>query len=240
VVEAEAMWMRATLPQAPILIISAPVFTRKARHEFSLRGGFFQIGDEELALHAILEEVGGDMSDEEAEAAIEAWFAEIEQDVEKKVDGYCALVKHFAKVAEARKEEAKRIEAMAKADANRAEKLKTRLHEFMRTTNRPKIETLRFKVRRQTNSVAPFVIKQDYLDNPDLLPEGLYKKVPHTAAIKEAVEAGDESVLEIAWFDEKANISVSHNRRKCKYFNGENLHVIRGVGTVTTDSRLAS
>jgi hypothetical protein len=92
---------------------------------------------------------------------------------------------------------------MAKADANRAERLKTRLHEFMKSTNRPKIETLRFKVRRQANGVAPFVIDPKYLENPELLPEGLYKKVPHTAAIKEAVEQGDESVLEIAWFGEK-------------------------------------
>ena len=166
-------------------------------------GGLFHIGDDELALHAILEEVGGDISDEEAEAAIEAWFAEIEQDLEKKVDGYCALVKHFTKVAEARKEEAKRIEAMAKADANRAERMKSRLQLFMQNTNRQKIETLRFKVRRQANGVAPFIIKEEYLNNPDLLPEGLYKKVPHTAAIKEAVEQGDESVLEIAWFGEK-------------------------------------
>lgn len=162
----------------------------------------YEIGGDLAALEALLEEVGGDVTDEQAEAAIEAWLEELHSDRDVKIDNYCGLIRNFEAMAEARKAEAKRMRDMATADENRAERLKSRLKEFFESRGLGKVATPRFTVAVQKNGgKAPLWIAPDYEESPELLPDHLQKITisPDRDKIREECHAlngvWDENVL---------------------------------------------
>jgi hypothetical protein len=154
----------------------------------------FAISDDLNALADLLSEADGDITDEQLEAAVDKWFAELGAERDSKIDGYCALVKHFEATAAARKAEAARVDALATTDLNNAKRLKTRLHQFFMAHEIQKIETLRFKVARQNNGGAlPIVIDPLLLEHPEEIPEG-YRRVifsPDMIAIADALKRGE-------------------------------------------------
>ena len=111
----------------------------------------FQIADEISALHDLLTECGGELPDAEAEAAITEWLTETDIALEKKVDGYCGLVREFEARSEAREIEAKRLMALAGSDNNQAKRLRARLKAFFEISGIKKLETPRFRVSIQAN-----------------------------------------------------------------------------------------
>jgi hypothetical protein len=154
----------------------------------------FEIGDDLYALNDLLSEVGGEVSDEQAESAVDEWFAEVGTELDTKIDGYCALYKHFEAMQKARVDEANRLLALATTDGNNAKRLKTRLHQFFMAHNISKMETLRFKVARQNNGGAlPIILDPAVEEHPEEIPEG-YRRVvfsPDMNAIANALKAGE-------------------------------------------------
>jgi len=156
----------------------------------------FQIADEISALHDLLTECGGELPDAEAEAAIDQWLGETEAALEKKVDGYCGLVREFEARSEAREIEAKRLMALAGADGNQARRLKARLKAFFEIAGIKKLETPRFRVSVQANGgVLPLIVPSDWDDDPANAPEAFQRRtiVLDRDAIREAIRNDEET-----------------------------------------------
>src|SRR5262245_45463871 len=111
----------------------------------------FQIAGEISALHDLLTECGGELTDEQTETAIDEWLAETDAALEKKVDSYCGLIREFEARSEAREIEAKRLMALAGGDGNQAKRLKARLKDFFEAHGIEKLETPRYHVSIQAN-----------------------------------------------------------------------------------------
>ena len=156
----------------------------------------FEISAEISALHDLLTEVGGELPDEEAEAAIDDWLAETNQALEQKVDAYCGLVREFEARAEAREIEAQRLQSLAGADINQARRLKARLKAFFEFHGIKKLDTPRFRVSVQANGGAlPLVIPTDWEADPANAPEAFQRRVIQLDrdAIREAITNGEET-----------------------------------------------
>ncbi len=153
------------------------------------RRTLYDIGEDMAAIDALLNELGGDVTDEQVDAALTAWMAEASTALATKVDGYLMLVRERQQTAAMRKEEAARLNALATVDANSADRLKERLHQFMVEKNILKIETDHFKVTLAKNGgKAPLVL------NEDQVPIG-FKRMQWTIdkdAIRDALETGKE------------------------------------------------
>lgn len=111
----------------------------------------FQITDDLAALDDLLDEVGGDVSDPRVAAAVEAWMAELDSDLNRKVDGYAAFITELEARSESRSKEAARLAARAKSDANKAGFLKERLRLALQSRKIKKLETDRYLVTVATN-----------------------------------------------------------------------------------------
>jgi len=111
----------------------------------------YDISADLAALDEILSEVGGDVTDAEAEAAIEAWFQETAGDLRTKADAYCRLIREIEARGEARKAEADRILRLASTDSNAAGRLKTRLKDVLESHGIKKLETPMFRLSIATN-----------------------------------------------------------------------------------------
>lgn len=148
-----------------------------------------------LALEDLLLESGGEWTPE-----VEALVAEMEGNLEAKVDGYAALIREWEADAEKWKAEEQRVAAHRKARENAAAALKARLCDAMVTLGREKVETDRFKVAVQR--AAPSVV---VLVEPEALPEPFRRVIPATVsadkkALADALKAGEDlaGVAELA------------------------------------------
>lgn len=156
----------------------------------------FQIADEIGALHDLLTECGGELADDQAEAAIDQWLAETDADLFKKVDGYCGLIREFEARSEAREIEAKRLMALAGADGNQAKRLKARLKDFLEICGLSKLQTEHFKLAIQANGGAlPLIVPPQWEAEPASAPESFHKievKLDRDA-IREAIRNDEET-----------------------------------------------
>jgi hypothetical protein len=151
------------------------------------------INEDMEALDALLEELGGDVTDEQVAATIEAWFAEIDSDLANKVDGYCALIRQLEAVAAARREEAERLTKRAKTGEANAKRLGERLKMFMAFRGMKKLDTPRYTVSVVNNGGAPPV----EIDADAVLPDDLTRVIPEQRepdkkAIVAALQQGRE------------------------------------------------
>lgn len=157
----------------------------------------FEISDDLLALDALLDEIGGDISDAEAEAAVDAWLKELGAERDSKLEAYAYLIKENEARAAALKEEAARLKARREAAENKADRLKTRLEIFLKVQGIDRIQTERFTFALQKPGGKPRVaIAEAYEENPVELPER-FRRVKFEAdlnAIREALEIEDPEV----------------------------------------------
>lgn len=156
----------------------------------------FQISNDLLALEAILAEVGGEITDDDAGAALEKFFDELGAERDAKIDNYCALIRELEARAEAREAEAKRLTALAGSDANNAKRLKNRLKAFFEIQEISKLDTARFRVAVQKNGGAlPLVIPAEWDDDPAAAPEAFQRRtiVLDREAIREAIRNDEET-----------------------------------------------
>lgn len=165
----------------------------------------FNISDDLLALENLLIESEGEVTDNDAESAIDQWFAELGDARDSKLEAYAFLIRAIESDAEAVKAEADRLKSRQKALENRASRLKERLEVFFQIHSIEKIDTTHFTFAMQKPGGKPKVgIAQQYLDAPEELPEGLrrVKFEPDLVAIRERLEASDADVAEWAWFEQ--------------------------------------
>lgn len=87
---------------------------------------------------------GGELKPEDA-AMIDQWLASNRAEQDRKVDGYCALIREFELRSEARQKEAERLSKLASYDQNTADRLRDRLKLYMTLYGLKKIETERFR-----------------------------------------------------------------------------------------------
>jgi hypothetical protein len=110
----------------------------------------YEISEDMAALDALLAETGGEITPE-AEAAFNAFEAELAANLTGKVDAYCALLAEIDARAAARKAEAKRLADRAKTDERTADALRERLRFVWETRKLGKVETDRFTVSLAKN-----------------------------------------------------------------------------------------
>jgi hypothetical protein len=163
-------------------------------------GTLYTIREDLDALHDLLYEAGGDVSEADAEAAVDAWLRETDTAMREKLDAYAALMREIESRAVARKEEVRRLAALAKSDDAAAERLKARLLWFFQDQGLERLETERFRFTVARNGGKAPV--QVYCD-PEELPEP-YRVVsvrPDLEAIRARLEAGE--TLEFAALGER-------------------------------------
>jgi hypothetical protein len=140
------------------------------------------------ALDDLLSEAGGDITG--VEATVDAWLAELEQDLKGKVDNYAALITAMTARAEVRKAEADRLYHRAKVDSSNVKFLRERLKCALESRGISKIETARYKVGvSKAGGAAPVVIA-----DPSALPAQFVRvtevREPDKDAIRKALESG--------------------------------------------------
>ena len=119
----------------------------------------YEISEDMAALDALLAETGGEITPE-AEAAFNAFEAELAANLHAKTDAYCALLAEIDARAAARKAEAKRLADRAKTDERTADALRERLRFVWETRRLGKVETDRFTVSLAKNGgKAPLDIR---------------------------------------------------------------------------------
>ena len=158
-----------------------------------------KITDNMVALDDLIQECGGDMEDPQVEEAISTWIAEMQDDLEAKVDNYAAFITELKARSATRKAEADRLSARARTDSNTATFLANRLKVALIELGIKKLETDRYRV-----SVAGNGGKQP-LDVYGEVPIEFTKTVVETdkAKIREALEGGKE--LDFAILQNRGN-----------------------------------
>lgn len=104
-----------------------------------------EIGDEMYALNDLLQEIGGDVTDEQAEAAVMQWLDDNKANLHIKLDDYGKLINFRTMMREHRKAEVKRIKTLGQTDDNIITTLKNHLRQFFNAQKIKKIETTSFK-----------------------------------------------------------------------------------------------
>lgn len=122
----------------------------------------FDLSDELLALEALLEEAGGELTPE-LDAAYEALLGD-KGSLVVKIDGYAALIAELAFRAEARKAEAKRLADLARVDENKAKALKERLKVFFDRHGLRDLQTERHRFTVVQNGGARALVLPDGVD----------------------------------------------------------------------------
>lgn len=154
------------------------------------------------SLYAINEELdlilsvldGEEFDAESVNAAIDGWLDSSREEIEKKLDDYCAVIADKGAMAKARRAESQILAGMARHDESVADNLKDRAKAFFERIGVAKMETLRFKPRVQANGGVLTVLLSDEVQaDPQLLGLRFYKITitPDTDAIRTALEQGE-------------------------------------------------
>lgn len=148
----------------------------------------WDITEDCLALHDILTDVEGDVSDEVALQAVDEWFAENEANLAAKADGYAALIQLFTARGKARKAEAQRMARLAEADENNARRLKSRMLWALDRLGLRRLDTDRFRLTVAGNGgKVPVEVLGDVPDTYMIV-----SRRPDMDAIRQALESGKE------------------------------------------------
>lgn len=169
----------------------------------------FDIAADLQALNDLLGEIGGDVTDEQVEAAFDRWFGEIQLERDKKLDGYAQLIRHLTAQAASIKDEIDRLRARKAATENKVARLKARLEAFMLINGEERMETDLYTFAIQKAGGRPKVVVSDYFaENPVELPEGLrrVKFEPDLDAIRDALETEPEEFKIYGYIAESAKV----------------------------------
>jgi hypothetical protein len=155
----------------------------------------FEISDELAAIEELLTENGGDITDDAAGETLEAWFDQLTDARDAKIDDYCRLITMIRERAEARHREIMRLGALADTDENAIARLKTALLNFMTERGVTKLETPFHKLTIANNGgKAPLIVPDAWRDDPASAPEQYHRKVVHldTELIRADLAGGEE------------------------------------------------
>jgi len=154
----------------------------------------FQISDDLRALADLVNDYEGDIDDPAVTPAFDAWFAELEAAQATKLDGYVGLIRQWEMEEAASKEEAERWAKRASVRANRVQRLKARLMDYMTLTGQPKLTTAEGRtIAVQNNGGVLPIIPAGWEQNVDLdaYPQ-FSKRVLDPKAVRDALADGKE------------------------------------------------
>lgn len=150
----------------------------------------YQIGGDMLALEQLLAEVGGDVTDEDAERAIDEWLAETNEALPNKLDRYAMLMREIQARAETRAAEAARLAERARLDGQNVKRMKERVKAFFLEHGLKAIDTPHFRLTLARNGgKEPLVWSiNSYADLPEeyRTEETVYK--PLEQAVRDAIK----------------------------------------------------
>ena len=155
----------------------------------------FEISNELAAIEELLTENDGEITSDAAGEALEAWFDELGEARDAKIDDYCRLIATVTARANARTEELTRLGALVDTDENTIKRLKTALHNFMLERGVTKIETPLHKLTIAKNGgKAPLAIPDAWREDPASAPEQYHRAVIHldTELIRADLAGGEE------------------------------------------------
>ena len=155
----------------------------------------FRITEDLDALADMLTEAGGEISDDEQGSALEAWFQELGEERDHKIDNYCALIAEMEARAAVRVSESERLTHLAKAEERAATRLKTRLREFLEGQNIAKLKTERFNLTVARNGgKAPLTIPDQWRHDATTAPEQYHCRIIRldVDAIRTDLESGQD------------------------------------------------
>ena len=151
----------------------------------------YEITEDMRAIDDLLMEAEGDGSDPAVLDAIEKWIAELDINLQDKVDGYASYISELLARAEARKAESDRLAALAKTGRNTATRLKDRLMWAMQERGLKKVETPRFVVSvRENGGKLPLDVQVPGSELPPRFQQVTID--PDNDAIRNALDAGEE------------------------------------------------
>lgn len=163
----------------------------------------FALAEDVRALDALIEDLGGDVTDPQVRAAWEAMQRELGLNEGSKLDGYVNWLRQLEMEASAAREEAERYLAKARSRQNRIEWLKGNLKSYLQATGRMRVETsTRRVIAIQANGGNVPIIIDDNLD-PSLIPDELaiVRRTPDMEAIRKRLANGER--LEFARLGER-------------------------------------
>ncbi len=147
-----------------------------------------EISQDLLAFKSLIDECDTDITPQ-IEAAMDAWFAELDVLRTDKLDNYAALIREMTLRAAARREEKERLDKRIRVDENTVARLKERLKMFFEMQGLRTVETRRYKLTLCNNGgVTPLNVEAD----ADKLPEEFqrWEVYPDTAKLRKALEGG--------------------------------------------------
>ncbi|HKX31345.1 MAG TPA: siphovirus Gp157 family protein [Blastocatellia bacterium] len=150
-----------------------------------------EIGADLEALDDLLINLGGEISDDEIGAAIEALFDQIGQERDEKIRRICGLIANKEASAKMCEAESKRLKRMAEVEQNGAERLKKRLKQFFEDHKITKLDLGIFKPRIQANGgSAPLIVPEGWRTSAAQAPEQFHKVTVDldTDAIRAAIQ----------------------------------------------------
>lgn len=152
----------------------------------------YEIREDLAALDDLLAEVGGDVSEADVEAAVDAWLAESGEAMRSKIDSYAALIRTVEARGAARKAEADRLRALATTDENTVKRLKGRLLWFFQDREIPTLDTDRFRISvSQNGGATPVVLRVAPEDLPEDWRTSVVTYRAETDRIRAALERGE-------------------------------------------------
>ncbi|MGK7945595.1 MAG: siphovirus Gp157 family protein [Microcystaceae cyanobacterium] len=168
----------------------------------------WQLSDDLLTLESSINDIQDDetLSEEEKETKIKALFDDwlkASENFEEKALSIASYIRHQETVAEARKNEAKRLRELANEAQSQADRLKAYLIRQMRLTGKTKLEGIEGKL-----SLRKLPPKVAIID-PERIPEQ-YLKIeakPRLNDIKKALKANPD--LDWATLEDNENYSLT-------------------------------
>lgn len=147
----------------------------------------FDISSDLEKLAELLDE--WDEGDEAQQQLLEQWFDQLEQERDRKLDGYASYLSELAARAEARRREAERLVKLALTDESRSKLLKERLKAFFVENDLKTIQTARYKLNLAKNGGNLPLVVDEQID---------YSKIParfQTTSVQLNKEAIREALL---------------------------------------------
>ena len=145
----------------------------------------FDLQDELLHLRHVLEME----ADGEIDPALESWLTGKEDELQAKVEGYCAVIGELEAMAEARKVEAKRIADLGALDARKAQRMRDVLREVFQRLEIGRMETTRYKLRLQNAGGKQRISVDPFETVPDEFTKTMIE--PDMDKIRRALESGE-------------------------------------------------
>lgn len=163
-----------------------------------MKESLFGLGETLVELARIIDEC----EDGELDERLAAYLDATEGAVADKVETYCAMIREREARAQARENESKRMEELARVDNNTADRMRRRLFDFMERTGRQKMELPTAVVRTQ-NAGGKLPVQ---LLSPVPVTHCAISYTPNMTKIRGALESGEQ--LEFARLGERSRILV--------------------------------